>query len=438
MSSLSAHTALETTTPIDRARDSPVITPFHDDPYVLVRQAYTPITTDTDSEPFEDPIETKETQPLSPRATSISLDYTPTSPDYTPNTPHTDEELEPMEASKTRIASPSDSPSPLSPNHPLTQKSPTSKPSRAFYYRSTTRMTVCTQPTLSLGISARVTEAMALSPSSFRKRYKSSYETLSSSASPASSPTLPIWKRYRGTFEPILDTETKGDESEAKGTGSESEESEDKGPSSESEEAEPKGQQQQTVSVEDTTADEPLGLGYGVARRQALELAKDTTRNTFKVGLSSRSVPDQLVANPTPRLLVRPKWVDPKDGIVYLDIKFNPPSQAPVLTPASPERSSGSLPVSPASLTVPLPVPSPVTTLEATIAVDEDEFLEVGMQLELHGKLLDRSGVVRDEIHSQCFRLRSLEHGQERATITFGALWQPVLALEAWACQSDA
>ncbi|GJW47408.1 hypothetical protein Tco_0079054 [Tanacetum coccineum] len=279
---------------------------------------------------------------------------------------------------------------------------------------------------------------MALSPSSFRKRYKSSYETPSSSASPTSSSTLPIRKRYRGTSEPILDTETEGDELEAKGTGSESEDSNDEGPISESEEAAPKGQQQQAVPVEDTSADEPLGLGYGAARCWALELAEDTTRNTFKVGQSSRSVPDQLVANPAPRLPVRPRWVDPKDGIVYLDIKFNPSSRAPVQTPASPEQSSGSLLISLASLTIPLPVPSPVTTPEATIAVDEDEFLEVGAQLELHGKLLDRSGVVRDEIHSQCFRLRSLEHGQERATITFGALWQPVLALEAWACQSDA
>ncbi|GKC77294.1 hypothetical protein Tco_1128068 [Tanacetum coccineum] len=97
-------------------------------------------------------------------------------------------------------------------------------------------MAVRTQPTLSPSISVRVTEVMALSPSSFCKRYRSFYETPSSSTSPASSPTLPIWKRYRGTFEPILDTKTEGDESEAEGTGSESEESEDEGPALESDE----------------------------------------------------------------------------------------------------------------------------------------------------------------------------------------------------------
>ncbi|GKG55735.1 hypothetical protein Tco_0574629, partial [Tanacetum coccineum] len=35
--------------------------------------------------------------------------------DYTPVTPHSNEESKPMEASETRIASPSDSTSPLSP-----------------------------------------------------------------------------------------------------------------------------------------------------------------------------------------------------------------------------------------------------------------------------------------------------------------------------------
>nr|GEZ19925.1 hypothetical protein [Tanacetum cinerariifolium] len=87
----------------------PVITPFHDDPYVLVRQAYTPIATEIKSEPFENPIETEETHPLSHRASPLSPDYTPASLDYTPDTPHTDEELETIEASETRTASPSDS-----------------------------------------------------------------------------------------------------------------------------------------------------------------------------------------------------------------------------------------------------------------------------------------------------------------------------------------
>ncbi|GKD96090.1 hypothetical protein Tco_1379987, partial [Tanacetum coccineum] len=335
----------------------------------------------------------------------------------------------------TRTASPLGSTSSLSPDHLLTHTSPTSTPSRAFYYYSTACMVIHTQPTLSPGISARVTEVMSLSTSSFHKTYRSSYETPSSSASPASSLTLPIRKRYGGTFELILDTETEGDELEAEETGSESEESEDEGPRA--------------------------------ARRRALDLAEDIAHSTYEVGQSSGSVPVQQTVEETttPRLPVRTTWEDPVDGTIYTDIEcVMSPVRAPVQTLALPEWSSDSLPVSLASLTVPSLVASLVTTLVAIIVVDEDEFLEVGAQLELYGsihhdhtqrldalpptlfegygrdftRLFVRSEAVRNEIHSQYFRLRSLERVQEQATITFGALWRPVLALEAWAGQTDA
>ncbi|GKE86008.1 hypothetical protein Tco_1559750, partial [Tanacetum coccineum] len=176
MFSPSAYTVPETITPTNKVRDSPVITPFHDDPYMLVRQTYTPVATNTESESLKDPIETKETQPLSPRTIPLSPDYTLASPDYTIDTPHSDEESKPIEAPETRTDSPSDSTSPLSLDHPLTQTSPTPTPSRAFYYCSNARMAVRTLPILSPGISAKVTEAASLSPSSFCKKYRSSYE----------------------------------------------------------------------------------------------------------------------------------------------------------------------------------------------------------------------------------------------------------------------
>nr|GEV54882.1 hypothetical protein [Tanacetum cinerariifolium] len=113
-----------------------MITPFHDDPYMLVRQAYTPVATDTESEPLEDPVETKEIQPLSPRTTPLSPNYIPSSSDYTSDTPYSDEESVPIEAFETNTASSSDFTSPLSPNHPLTWTSPTPIPYRAFYYRN--------------------------------------------------------------------------------------------------------------------------------------------------------------------------------------------------------------------------------------------------------------------------------------------------------------
>nr|GEY84550.1 hypothetical protein [Tanacetum cinerariifolium] len=188
---------------------------------------------------------------------------------------------------------------------------------------------------------------------------------------------LPPRKRYQGTSKLIADTDTESKKLEDESTNSKSEEAafED---------------WQQAVPVEDTTTDEPLGLGYETTRHHVLELAEGPEPSTFEVGQSFRSVPDQQVVDETPthRLPVHPTWVDPKDGTVYLDIEFDPLSRAPVHTPTSPEWSFGSLPVSPASLTAPSPIPLPVTTLTTIIVVDEDKFLEVGALLELHGSIL--------------------------------------------------
>ncbi|GJY80104.1 hypothetical protein Tco_0492855 [Tanacetum coccineum] len=79
-----AHTDTETISPAGGARGSLVPTPFHDDPYMLVRQAYTSTITDTESEHIEDLIETKEPQSLPITSAPIS------SPDYTPTTPLSD------------------------------------------------------------------------------------------------------------------------------------------------------------------------------------------------------------------------------------------------------------------------------------------------------------------------------------------------------------
>nr|GFA39509.1 hypothetical protein [Tanacetum cinerariifolium] len=153
---------------------------------------------DTESEPFEDPIETEDPQ-------SLPISSAPTiSPDYTTTTPHTDKESEPMKVSETRIASPnsitspSDSTLPLSLDHLLTQTSPTLTPSLAFFYHSTARMAVL--PSL----------------------------------------TLHSQKRYQGTSKPIEDTEVEETELETK-----REESKDEGLGSESEEAASKDSQQQ-------------------------------------------------------------------------------------------------------------------------------------------------------------------------------------------------
>ncbi|GKE11195.1 hypothetical protein Tco_1414746 [Tanacetum coccineum] len=330
-----------------------------DDPYMAVRQAYlatimdsesgpfevgqayTPAAIDTKSEPEEAPLETEEFRPLAARTAPPSLDHTPISSDSTPVSPLTNEEFE---------------------------------ATRPYAF-----LTVHTQPAMSPGLLARVIEAMTLSPLTFRKRYRSSYEM----PSPSSCPTLPIRKRYRGTSELVEDTrdESSYANTEREGSGDESPSSKDEGPGLEDEgpgleeEAAPKGQQQ-------------------------LALEEGSMPSTFNIGQSFRSMSGQqrVEETPTPKPPVHAIWVDLIDGIVYTDILIYVP-----------------------------PVP--------TIALDEDEFLEVGAQLELHGiilhdhtqrldalppalfevydrdlrELYTRSRAIRDEIFSPCYRLRSLE-----------------------------
>ncbi|GKF80397.1 hypothetical protein Tco_0238999, partial [Tanacetum coccineum] len=158
-----------------------------------------------------------------------------------------------------------------------------------------------------------------------------------------------------------------------------------------------------------------------------LAAEEDQIHSTFEVGQGSGSVPEperpeRVSARRQPTLTT---WIDPEDGRTYIDIPTYPPPAPPVQTPPSPEWSSGSLPISPApsvvpspisspmiSLTVPSPIASPVATPTATIPVDEDQFIER-------------------------YRLKSLEQEHERAVITFGALWRPILALEAWVGHVD-
>ncbi|GKC55739.1 hypothetical protein Tco_1083337 [Tanacetum coccineum] len=194
-------------------------------------------------------------------------------------------------------------------------------------------MAMHTQSTLSPGTSARIAEAATLSLSSF-------------------------------------DDESQGLDDEGQGL-------EDEGPNMEEEDEAALEGQQQTVLVVDIAASEPLGLGYGAARRHALESTEEISPSTHKVG----------------RALV-----------------------------------------SPSSPIVPSPIASLVATPAATISVDEDQFIEVGAQLELHESIL----------HDHTQRLDALpptlvtnidrdEFGARGAITTFGALWMPVLALEAWA-----
>ncbi|GKE22973.1 hypothetical protein Tco_1434485 [Tanacetum coccineum] len=113
--------------------------------------------------------------------------------------------------------------------------------------------------------------------------------------------------------------------------------------------------------------EEGPGFGYGVARRHTLESTKEIAPSTYEVGQSSRSMPEQ-------------------EGVERISA-FRQPTLVKWTLP-SPEWLLGSLLVSPLSLVVPSPIALPVATPAATISIDEDQFLEVGAQLELRWSIL--------------------------------------------------
>ncbi|GKC76257.1 hypothetical protein Tco_1127031 [Tanacetum coccineum] len=205
---------------------------------------------------------------------------------------------------------------------------------------------------------------------------------------------------------------------------------------SESEDAENDGP---TAKDEDPTAgDEGLAAGHeGLSMRvKSLGLGGDEAVPTDLY----HSLRDQRVSALRQPTLTT--WIDPEDDIAYIDVPAYPPPAPPIQTSPSPEWSSGLLPVYPAPSIVPLLVSSPVIPLAVPSLVvshattETEGFLtELGAWVEMQGGL---SGLVRDEIFSQRYQFRSLEHKQERVAVTFGAIWRPVLALESWAGQTDA
>ncbi|GJZ85589.1 hypothetical protein Tco_0650928 [Tanacetum coccineum] len=330
------------------------------------------VDTNTESDPEEAPLEAEESQPLGSRVPLMS------------------EEFEASEPSGTRTVSShslvsSNSTAPLSPDHPLTHVSPTPTSTRVLFHHRIARMAVHTKPTLSPGMSAHIAEAAALSPSSF-------------------------WDK-------LGDEDTKEDES--LDADDERERSDDEG----------HGLGDDDHGLDDETASEPLGLGYEALRRCELAEEEDQVPSTFEVGQSSRYVPEQQGAERVSpfRQPTLNTWVDLEDGRVYTDIPAYVPLAAPVQTPPSPDWSLSSLPVLPSSPIVPSPIASLVATPTATWA---SPAFNINRDVR---ELYTRSGAVRDEIFLHRYRFRCLEPEQERATVTFGALWRQVLALEAWA-----
>ncbi|GKA27059.1 hypothetical protein Tco_0713227 [Tanacetum coccineum] len=376
-----------------RAQSSRVPVPLPEDPYEAIRQAYLD-GTDTESDPFEDPID-----------------------------------IETLE-------------SPLTIAPPISLSEST-QPVLIPILRRTTRMVVRIPHVMSSGLSASMEEVASMSESALRKRFRSSYKN-SPSVSP---PDLPSRKRYRGTSELVEDSEEDDDEEDEEieksmdsDSGSspdmhdegygldderhdrddESRGIDDEGHSvdsdglglEEEEEATSRGQQQAALIV-GTTMSAPLKLRYGALRHRKLTLEEGDVYSTFEVGHGSGSAPEserleRVLAFRQPTLTI---WTDQEDGMIYIDIPDYPPPAPPVQT--KPSRSTPA-------------------------AVETEGFLtELGAQVEMQGGLI-RDHVVRLEELSPALFERSLEYEQERVAVTFGAIWRPVLALEAWAGQTDA
>ncbi|GKC53380.1 hypothetical protein Tco_1076125 [Tanacetum coccineum] len=329
----------ESSTQADGAQSSRVPVPLPEDPYKAIRQAYLD-GMDTESEPFEDPIDTE--TPESPLA--------------------------------------------IAPPIPLSESTP---PVLVPILRRTARMAVRVPHAMLSGLSGGMAEVAAMSESAFRKRFRSSYES-SPSVSP---PDLPLRKHYRGTSELVEDSDEDGDEEDEKieesmDSKSVGEDVEDEGPTvededpatedegltagveglgmddegyglddesrgiddeghsvesdglglEEEEEVVPGGQQQ-AAPVVGTTVSLPLGLGNGALRRRELALEEGDVYSMFEVGQGSGSAleserPERVSAFRQPTLTT---WTNPKDGMIYIDIPDYPPPAPPVQTPPLPE-----------------------------------------------------------------------------------------------------
>ncbi|GJU54061.1 retrovirus-related pol polyprotein from transposon TNT 1-94 [Tanacetum coccineum] len=285
--------------------------PLPEDPYEAIRQAYLD-GTDTESEPFEDPIDTE------------------------------------------------------TPESPLNVAPPTSLPDSAppalvHILCRTARMAMRVPPTMSSGLSTSMAKVATMSESVFRKRFRSSYESLPS----LSLTDLLAWKRYRGTSELVEDSEEDDDEEieESMDSDSVSKDAEDEGPTAEDEDP-ATGDKGLTVRVEGPDMDdESRGIDDEGHSVESDGLGLEDEEEEAVHGEFER--PEKVSTSRQPTLAT---WTDLEDGMVYIDVPAYPPPAPPIQTPPSPEWTSGSLPISPSPFVVPSPVSS-LLTVSSPVAI---------------------------------------------------------------------
>ncbi|GKC65021.1 hypothetical protein Tco_1097619 [Tanacetum coccineum] len=237
-----------------------------------------------------------------------------------------------------------------------------------------------------------------MSESAFHKRFRSSYESLPS----VSPPDLPSRKRYRGTSELVEDSREHDDEEdeeieESMDSDSVSKDAEDEGPTAEDEDpaAEDEGH---TAGVEGPESD-----------RLGLEEEEEA-----KLGGQQQAAPVLGKTISTPLGLgygaLRRHELALEEGDAYNTFEVGQGSGS---APESdrPERVSA--------------FRQPTLT---TLTDQEDDMIYIDIL-----DYLPPAPLVQTPPSPE-----SLEYKQERVAMTFRAIWRPVLALEAWAGQTDA
>nr|GEY85195.1 hypothetical protein [Tanacetum cinerariifolium] len=256
----------------------------------------------------------------------------------------------------------------LSPDHPLTHTTPVLVP----ILRRTTRMAVRVPPMMSPGLFTSIAEVAAMSDLAFCRRFRSSYDS-----SPSSS--LLVRKRYRGTSKLILGTDSEEDEEvdETSDSDSESEDAEDEGLTPEDEDP-TAGDEGLVAGVEGPSMDdESYGLddeSYGLNDEQhgvddESRSIDDEGRGLESDGLGS-SEEDNVPEGQQRAVLIigtTGSGSVPEPGRSERVSAFKQPI---LITWTDPEDAS------------------PMATSTATIPVDEDQFIEVGAQLELYRGIL--------------------------------------------------
>ncbi|GJW76126.1 hypothetical protein Tco_0137808 [Tanacetum coccineum] len=276
------------------------------------------------------------------------------------------EESEGSDTSGARSMS-TDSTASLSPDHPLTHTTSALVPS----LRRTARIAMCVPSALSPSLSASIAKVAAMSDSMFR-----------------SSELVGDDEEYEDEeVEEILDSDCESEDAENEGPTAR-----DEGPTA-GDEGLAAGDECPGMRVESH------GLGGDEAIPEGQQRAAPVMETAMgePLGLEPEG-PERVSAFRQPTLTT---WIDPKDGRTYIDIPAYPSPAPLVQTPPSLKWSSGEL------------------SLTLFKRYDKDI-----------GELFTRSRAIRDEIFSQRYRFRSLEHEQETVAVNFGAIWRPVLALK--------